>query len=514
MPQKAQDSTASRELTRHLEKGATGRISVGSGPDEVAVYVQVGAILAAETPNDAAMYVRRLRAEGAVTEQRAGELLAMVGDGEPIFGTLIDEISNDVLDRVLQDRFIDNVAAFMRHQEAPRFEFTAGVFVDNLQMGLDAAVVMLDAGAILDAARAVPSGLFLERGPARPRIQREARLLRLLGDGDSLEELVPRLPLEPIAGRALVATMLAAGMLKVRRAIPDHADPDDVDVSEPTADLEPDEDTEMVSQPDQVEEVIEPVVAVPSTRLTPRPLSEPDDEYEEAFSDEDDFANEPADDDGIPNLAVTGEHQPPNVSKWMEGNADVEDDLDAFADFEEGGGRGGSNEAGAFSTEQHNLERVEVGDIGPLVQEDEEPEEVEAGDIPQAKFGAPTLLDEEAYEKVEAANESLMKIIATFDAEQGSGAGRAALQILVDGSPAKYSALFDDVVADEDGTLPARVLVRNLHQRPSSEHRALMTDGLVDLVERALSIAADELSDDGVDSMLEQVAGYRQRIGR
>ena len=100
-----------------------------------------------------------------------------------------------------------------------------------------------------------------------------------------------------------------------------------------------------------------------------------------------------------------------------------------------------------------------------------------------------------------------------FDDAQGAGRGQAVLQLLVDGSPGKYANLLRDLTVDNGGPLPASDLVDNLYSRPASEHRQLLNKSLEDLIDRALSSAADELPDEIFDDMYGQVAGYRKRLG-
>jgi hypothetical protein len=76
-----------------------------------------------------------------------------------------------------------------------------------------------------------------------------------------------------------------------------------------------------------------------------------------------------------------------------------------------------------------------------------------------------------------------------------------------------FQPLFTNVAAGEYGDLPAHVLLRNLNHRPQTEHRRLMTEGLKNLLERALSLAMEELPDELVDGLLEHVQGYSQRLG-
>ena len=64
----------------------------------------------------------------------------------------------------------------------------------------------------------------------------------------------------------------------------------------------------------------------------------------------------------------------------------------------------------------------------------------------------------------------------------------------------------------EDGTIDTSALLDNLRRRPEPEHLRLVNQGLLDLVERVLSTASDELPEDRVETVLESVTGYQKRI--
>jgi hypothetical protein len=541
LPRKAQDSTASKALIRYLEKGATGRIWVSEGNLEVSVYVQEGNLLAAEAPDDALHYLRRLAVENGLTKPRAAELQQQAESGEPVFGYIVDEARPELLDKVLQDRFYDNMARFMGSAEKPQFELTAGVFVDNLQMGLVPKDVLFDAGSMWDAASTVDLDQELIRGPERPRLAKEVKVIHALGDGGLVGALLPKLPYEPIAGRALIATMLSSRVL----ALKPREEPVEDDVSAAWEDELPDEDTEMVERESSPSSANKPAARQPTQDLPPNrtPTHDSDEEDSEVIQRVAgaavaeappprvaDVAEEPREDDTtVVETAKKGKAKRKEsdegladlrtASDWIaQGGAEIEDDLDAFADHDEV--RGSSGGGGAFSTAEHNLDRVEVGvaeeEDGPrepVAPRQPDPEELEADELPQAKYGAPTLTDDLAIDKIEVAQDALGKIADAFDEEKGAGAGRAALQLLVEGSPGAFSHLFADVQVNDQNRMSAKHILRNLYQRPLSEHRKLLNDGLIDLIERALSMGADELSDEAVDAMLEHVAGYRQRIG-
>lgn len=179
---------------------------------------------------------------------------------------------------------------------------------------------------------------------------------------------------------------------------------------------------------------------------------------------------------------------------------DGPDDLEAFAggDGSRGGGRDGS-----FVQDKRTLDRVEVVDVA---------EEPSPGRT-EASYAAPTLAETDAMEKIAVANHVLQVVAGAFDRDVGHGRGVATVQLLLDGRPRAFVPLFEGLQAQAGGRLPSERLLHNLRQRPESEQRRLLNQGLLDLMDRALDRAAEELEDETLDAVLEKVVGYRQRIG-
>lgn len=187
------------------------------------------------------------------------------------------------------------------------------------------------------------------------------------------------------------------------------------------------------------------------------------------------------------------------------------DDLDAFSgqgdDY-----RGSAKEGGGgFSTKHHNLDRVELPSLG------EDTEEAALEPAPttgrSARFAAPELSDEEAGGKIHVANEVLQIVSQALDEALGKAAGAGVLQLLVDGRPRQFLPLLEEIQVTSAGGLPSRALLANLKRRPATEQRHLLNKGLLDLLDRALDRSAEELPDEAFDAVLEQVVGYRQRLG-
>ncbi|MEQ1569649.1 MAG: hypothetical protein ABMA64_28700, partial [Myxococcota bacterium] len=198
---------------------------------------------------------------------------------------------------------------------------------------------------------------------------------------------------------------------------------------------------------------------------------------------------------------------PRSLSDWLNRTEAVgEEELGFFSDHDHE--RGGDAD-GQFRTDDHNLETIEV----TAISQEETSTEIEIEEAPVGKYGAPPLSHVDAMAKIEVTNEVLAAIAAAFDEVEGVGRGRAVMQLLVDGVAGAFAAVLHDLKVPDTGALPAEQLLRNLHQRPVTEHRQLLNNTLVDLIERAMSAAADELPDDAVDRALEATTGYRQRLG-
>jgi hypothetical protein len=172
------------------------------------------------------------------------------------------------------------------------------------------------------------------------------------------------------------------------------------------------------------------------------------------------------------------------------------------------------------------LDRVEVLDGAPPIQPLPpindgiiEMEEADAsardggGRAVSLNFSGPKLADEDALRKLEVVNEVLATVCEAIVKAEGAGAGAARLQILVEGMSGPLVALFKNVEVSPRGTLPSQLILKNLKKRPIAEHRRLLNRGLSDIIERALSMAYETLDEEGMEAMLENIAGYQQRLG-
>lgn len=206
---------------------------------------------------------------------------------------------------------------------------------------------------------------------------------------------------------------------------------------------------------------------------------------------------------------------------------DASDDLSMFADQDDyrGGGQG------QFTLGTELLDVVDLSESGlhqqrALAQEgdsDDEPEEVleafgaedteltEDDKVVSLRFGAPRLGDEELYNKLEVCNDVLAAVARSLERSR-AGSGLSAVQLLLDATPSSFAGLFAGLKVRSDGTFDLDAAAENLGRRPDAQRRTLLSRGSMDLVERALSFAAENLSDGAMEGLLTDIAGYQQRM--
>ena len=475
MPVSGHQTKAFKALRERLDAGDTGRLNLGRGNNRVSVYLMAGQVVGAEASDDIRHLLRRLLLGGYVTAGRSKEILAMAAADEPYLGTLLDEVNAKVIDPILEDRFVDNVARALAFNGKPHFTHMPAVFLDNFQMGHDTQALVLAAADCIDAARTVDLDLDLEPGPAAPRTSLEKAFVARLGKGMTVGNLVLQVPAEPNQARALIREMIDGGTLRKAGETDDELL--DLPIDEPLRN-------------DNLSAALAEEIEVEDEAMQAEPKAAPD--PAEDLATEEVTTDDPTTIEGAGNLK--------SLEAWMDHGVDVEADLEAFSDHEQerGGGKGG------FTTQEHNLDKVEVGDISGVIAVDE---------APSAKYGAPVLSEDAALAKVTVTNNVLSTIVTAFDGSHGNGRGQAAVQLLIDGSPNNFQPLFEGIQANEGGSLPDEAVLRNLYRRPPAEHRTLLHQGLLNLIDRALSMACDDLPDEAVDEVLESTAGYRQRMG-
>lgn len=477
MSRSTRESAATRALLARVEQKSTGKLTVGVGAVEISVYLLHGDLVAATAMDDDRQLVRLLFERGDLEADRAEELENLLDAGRDVFGELL--AVGPVVDSLLAERFRQNLADYVSSIGAARYYQQKSVFVPNIQMGHDTRALIDEICAAADRAATVPLDALVVRGAADPgRHPARRALAELLGaEPRTVSSLLQEVALEPTRARCVMADLLGDGVARVFGPDPDALEDDTVDAAVPLPPAAP------TPEPPDLDPFADLEALTPSVAPEPEPV-----------------AASPAADEqpGVPR----------SLSDWLDRSAKqvAEEDLDFFSDHDFDRG---SVKSGGFTTEEHNLEKLEVASLA----DDDPGAALEADEAPAARFGAPVLSEDEALAKLEVANEVLALVAGAFDEAEGPGRGRAALQLLVDGCPSQFALLLHDIRITEDAELPESVIYDHLAARPATEHRQLLNGALVDLIERALSNAADELPDEQLDPLLESIAGYRQRLG-
>ncbi|MBT3218725.1 MAG: hypothetical protein HN348_06505 [Proteobacteria bacterium] len=174
-----------------------------------------------------------------------------------------------------------------------------------------------------------------------------------------------------------------------------------------------------------------------------------------------------------------------------------QDDLAAFGDFD----RDRSAFARSEYKKTHHKDRVEVSPT-------------HSTPTSHDQYQTPGLSDSQVLSKISVASDVLHEVGRVFDNSLGPNAGTVLLQRILDRSPRRFATLFHSVVLPSTCRLPAERLSTNLKTLPPKEQRLYLNQALIDLIERSLSIARQELPPHALDKLRNEVIGYRHRLGR
>lgn len=466
------ESPATEALLQFLQRGVTGRLTVGSARKNFKVFVREGQIVSATSTSDAQRLLHRLSLKKLLPITQVKVLENQIKRGQSVIGYLIDELDPGVLDKLYFEQYVNNISNYLGSSSSPYYKELSAVFVDNLQLEHDPMLIIHQCAQAWDEAALLNPRAKLVIGPRPPEDDLQGIIFERLNQRPrSATTLVMSLPLEPVAARALVYNMI-----RKRMAVVD-GDPRQSPMTQA--------ETKAV---ESINELRQHAAQVDASKV---------------------------------NARKTGSGDLSDLKSWLKSASDVaEEDLNAFDDHDM---HRGNLDEGAFSSDSNILDRVDVKNVQPLDDSDlGEPvrfnEPVVTRNKPQpqatsADFSAPLLNPDEATTKLLVTNEILESIATSFDQIEGDGRGQEVIVELIESGPLRYAALFDNAGVHEDGTLENNSILGNLRSRPTGEHRQLLNQGLSDLIERCLSTAADELPDDTVDIILEQVVGYRQRLG-
>jgi hypothetical protein len=145
--------------------------------------------------------------------------------------------------------------------------------------------------------------------------------------------------------------------------------------------------------------------------------------------------------------------------------------------------------------------------------EPQKPEKAPTPSLTVTHGKEPRLSKHEAEDKIHVLNEVVVAFHKASDMASGSGAGRAQLRLLLDGSPRQFALLFNGLSFGNQGELNSQELVKRLRNRLGPERRRLLNAGMRDLIQRTLSMADESLEAPQMNQLLEDISGHESRLG-
>ena len=472
-----------------IDDEACGALQVADGSGPITLFLFAGEVLGAAAEDDDDHLIRRLLAARHLQDGQIPHLRKLAGD-EPIALILWEVLPEALTQQLVGDRFRENLARFLVCNGHSAFTPRDSLLgVPQLTVGHDTRALVADLEVLIgrSAGLRTVTGMATLVHPSRPKPTdpRERKLWSLLSDDSTIAEVLSRSPYEGLATLDLIVAMMDKGSIvaqSVGQAVDEDVDEDDLLADFARATRAPDSMIEIEDDED-TGNVPEPPLNDPQPPPEPEEVEDP-----------------PSEAMAVEGFDVAGFSAGPEENVYAE-------ELAMFADHDEY--RGGGQE-GHFSKTQRELDADRI-DLGPAEAPPPKPAPP-AGNV-KMNFGGPSLSNEDALRKIQVANDVLRVLATAFDGQESRGAGPAKVQLLLDGTPSEFAALFQQVSATEDGSAPAQAIIRNLRRRPSSEHRRLLNRGLSNLIERAMNIGADTLDDDHVDAFLEGCVGYQARLG-
>ena len=120
-------------------------------------------------------------------------------------------------------------------------------------------------------------------------------------------------------------------------------------------------------------------------------------------------------------------------------------------------------------------------------------------------FEAPRYSKKDALEAINLSASSI-KMIADAVENESIGQGRAILRLNLDGGPSRFAALFHGLPISDENFLDDQELFARLRQHDASQRRDLLNLGLSNLIDRTLSSADAQLSDDDMEALLQALS--------
>lgn len=545
-----------RDLLSHLEAGSTGCLhaTLADGT-AISVYVMLGEILAAHAADDRERLLTLLQNTGAAEAEvidRRRRFPTEVSLTEELF----ELVPEEALQELLTERFRENLFRFLQAAPPVRFEELESIFVENIQVGHESRPLLEELEGIIQSTARLrrPPGLVLCPGGGTLKDPNTRRLVALCNPRLPLADLLQRSPFEFGRTLALVSEMLERGALvpvsprenegQTDKPVPRPAPPAaKVAVAAGRPDpLSRDPFRRAVTRSEEPKEAVASALASAVSAavakvgrqrtadpVAPAPQGSPVSPFDPISAATPKPAPRPvavAVAPPAPSPAAEAPAPPP-VRRPPPPVEEPDDELAAFQDYDY------ERQGGEFITAIEHLDRVEVVSVdevpvprraqppapveaAPITIEMEDAENATSSELAGAvslNFAGPKLGEEDARRKVEVVNEVLKQLVIGLDAAKGPGVGQSRAQLVIEGTPGAYSALFKGVEVDASGRLSVDTVMKNLRKRPASEHRRLLNRGMQDVIERALSVASEELDDAELETMLEAVAGYQQRLG-
>ncbi len=533
------------ELLSHLDAGSTGCLHArAEGTGVLTVYVMLGEILAAHSSQDRDRLLSLLQNSGAVEESRLRSMRRAQAAGMTITEELFEFVPDDLLQDLLAERFRENLFQFLQVPGPVSFETLETILVENIQVGHESRPLVESLDQLVGATARLrqPPLLVLAPGVGTLREQRHVRISAICNPRLPLADLVSRSPYEQGRTLALVTEMLESGILipvstdEAKTTDRPRVRPDTLPKVVVGAGRPEHSKARAGAGGDAVAAALASAVSAAVAKVGRQREAAPPSAgsgSSSAFGSGVDAISAPIARKpsfaaiGLPIKGAVLESKPP-PRPFPEYAAEppteeVDDEMAAFQDYDN------QRIGGEFVTDTGLLDRVELDrpppqragrfeeavDLGNLTIEMEDAEHARPHELASAvslNFAGPKLVDDDARRRVEVANDLLGNLVLALDRVGGSGSGQPRAQLLVEGTPGAFAALFKGVEVDADGRLPVEAVLKNLRKRPASEHRRLLNRGLVDLIERGLSLASEDLDDAAIEELLVMVAGYQQRL--
>lgn len=531
------------ELLRHLDDGTTGCLSVVARGGLLRLYVMNGEILASDSPEDDGQILRRTAVCG-ITDRATAAALMRRAQETPIAELLFESLPEETAQRLVYDRFRENVGNWLAADSPAEFEALPTIFHPNLQVGHDSRELLGQLEVILARTHTLRTGggfqQRLYNGPHAPHHPDAKALHQLVGGGRTVAQILRISPFEELHTLDRLALMLEDEELttadEAHRArpepvveviavevAPDDAptiaspEPNEVHALVETIPVEAVEDASASEEPEELIEAMEAadgspasVDALAGSRGHDRDEAGDEDEEQERTSQLDSAPPAAALSAPDPEEADAGPGFRPNSAnpEGMAGDMSAAD----LALFEDNDGGRGTNQF-VYKGDDVADDRIDLNAREEAISLELPQDERPASSSVQVRYSGPALTNADARRKIDIANEILKYMAAALDDKNGIGSGNATIQLLLESSPAEFAVIFHDVRASSEGAANADTILSNLRRRPPTEHRRLLNRALTDLIERAMNAAAEELDDDVLDEVLESCAGFQQRLG-